>query len=290
MGELRSLIHRRCLLPGPVTSATASSCTSTGAAYLTRLHQLLSGLGAGDWVYLTDWRIDATRRLAGPGSELGPLLVGLAGRSVAIRGLLWRFHPALVGFNQDANRVLSTLVNRAGGQLVADQWVRRFGSHHQKLLVVHRPDDPGRCIAFVGGIDLSRGRRDDPDHLGDDDPVRIDPRYGRRPPWHDLQLELHGPAVLDVDLTFRERWEDSTPPDHRNPLRAMWRRVSREPRRRELRMIIVVPRYPDRDGRVAVYDLENEQGTRSTSTPRPWSSTMCGRWWLGQPQPALLDP
>jgi hypothetical protein len=35
-----------------------------GAAYFGRLHQLLSGLSAGDWVYLTDWRIDATRLLA----------------------------------------------------------------------------------------------------------------------------------------------------------------------------------------------------------------------------------
>ena len=101
---------------------------------------------------------------------------------------------------------MSTLVNRAGGQLVADQRVCRFGSHHQKLLVVHMPDQQIRCIAFIGGIDLSRGRRDSPDHHGDDDPVRIDPRYGRRPPWHDLQLEVCGPAVLDVDLTFQERW------------------------------------------------------------------------------------
>jgi hypothetical protein len=38
-----------------------------GAAYFARLHQLLSGLEAGEWVYLTDWRIDATRQLAGPG-------------------------------------------------------------------------------------------------------------------------------------------------------------------------------------------------------------------------------
>ena len=170
--------------------------------------------------------------------------------------------------------------------------------------------------------------------------------------------------MLDVDHTFRERWEDRTPRDHRNPLRAMWRRVSHEPRRLELlqrrlpppqagsqvvqvlrtyparyrrtpfapdgersiaraylkalararvlvyiedqylwgtlvaaalaaalrrapelRMIIVLPRHPDRDGRisgraaraaqwraidnligaggprVAIYDLENEQGT-----------------------------
>ena len=113
-----------------------------------------------------------------PGSELGGLLAGLAGRGVAIRGLLWRSHRALVRFNQEANRVLSTLVNRAGGQLVADQRVRRFGSHHQKLLVVHRPNDPVRCIAFVGGIDLSRGRADTSDHHGDDDPVRIDPATG----------------------------------------------------------------------------------------------------------------
>ncbi len=64
-----------------------------GAAYFARLFELLSGLGAGDWVYLTDWRIDATRRLDGPGSELGPLLAGLARRGVAVRGLLWRSHP-----------------------------------------------------------------------------------------------------------------------------------------------------------------------------------------------------
>jgi hypothetical protein len=37
--------------------------------------------------------------------------------------------------------------------------------------------------------------------------------------------------VLDVDLTFQERWEDRTPRDHRNPLRSMWRRLSHEPRR-----------------------------------------------------------
>jgi hypothetical protein len=68
-----------------------------GAAYLGRPHQLLSGLGPGDWVYLTDWRIDATRQLTGPGSDLGPLLAALARRGVAVRGLLWRSHPAWSG-------------------------------------------------------------------------------------------------------------------------------------------------------------------------------------------------
>ena len=191
-----------------------------GAAYFARLHELLSGLGAGDWVYLTDWRIDATRRLAGPGSELGPLLAGLARRGVAIRGLLWRSHPALINFNEDANRVLGTLVNKAGGQLVADQRVRRFGSHHQKLLVVHRPEEAVRCIAFVGGIDMCHGRHDDERHGGDPQAIQIDRRYGPTPPWHDVQLQIRGPAIGDLDQTFRERWNDPTPLDRHNPFRA----------------------------------------------------------------------
>ena len=79
-----------------------------GASYFARLHELLTGLGADDGVYLTDWRIDATRRLVGPGSELGPLLAQLARSGVTIRALLWRSHTSLVGFNLDANRVVGT--------------------------------------------------------------------------------------------------------------------------------------------------------------------------------------
>ncbi len=36
-----------------------------------------------------------------------------------------------------------------------------------------------------------------------------DEHYGERPPWHDLQLELRGPAVDDLAFTFAERWERS---------------------------------------------------------------------------------
>ena len=48
-----------------------------GTAYFGRLHELLAGLGAGDWVYLTDWRIDATRRLTGPGTRGPPVVFRL---------------------------------------------------------------------------------------------------------------------------------------------------------------------------------------------------------------------
>jgi phosphatidylserine/phosphatidylglycerophosphate/cardiolipin synthase-like enzyme len=65
-------------------------------------------------------------------------------------------------------------------------------------------------VAFVGGIDLCHGRRDDTQHRGDGQAIELDRRYGPHPPWHDIQLEVSGPAVGDLDFTFRERWVDPT--------------------------------------------------------------------------------
>ena len=63
-------------------------------------------------------------------------------------------------------------------------------------------------MAFVGGIDLCHSRRDDDAHLGDPQAVAMAAVYGRRPPWHDVQLQIRGPAVGDAECVFRERWED----------------------------------------------------------------------------------
>ena len=75
-------------------------------------------------------------------------------------------------------------------------------------------------IAFVGGIDLSRGRWDTAQH-----PVVADPKvhvgvdfynpevagerhYDRdlRMPWHDVHVSIKGPAVYDVENSFVQRW------------------------------------------------------------------------------------
>ena len=97
---------------------------------------------------------------------------------------------------------------RAGGQCVLDMRVRAGGSHHQKFVVLRHPGRPERDIAFVGGIDLGHSRRDDDEHLGDPQPQSMASVYGPRPPWHDLQVAITGPAVGDVETVFRERWED----------------------------------------------------------------------------------
>ena len=69
-------------------------------------------------------------------------------------------------------------------------------------------------------IDLGHGRRHDADHAGDPRQQPMDRRYGDRAPWHDAALELHGPVVGDVLVTFAERWNDRHPLDRRTPYRA----------------------------------------------------------------------
>jgi phosphatidylserine/phosphatidylglycerophosphate/cardiolipin synthase-like enzyme len=337
-----------------------------GRTYFSRLAEALGTLAPGDLLCLADWRGDDDERLTDDGPTLVELLTRLARRGVHVRGLLWRSHPKAMGFNEQEQTELAAAVNAAGGELLLDQRVRRAGSHHQKLVVVHRPGDPDADLAFVGGIDLCHGRRDDARHLGDPQAEHLDPRYGDRAPWHDVEAEVRGPAVAQLFETFRERWNDRTPVEHRSsPLGRLRAHLAQEPTRpaflphtegepgpagshqvqvlrtyparrppypfapkgertiarfyraalrrarsllyiedqyfwsREvghalvdalrassnLRVIVVVPRFPDRDGvvtgpphrvgqrrtldmvrdaggdRVAVYDLENERGT-----------------------------
>ncbi|HEX2578420.1 MAG TPA: phospholipase D family protein [Aquihabitans sp.] len=203
-----------------------------GASYFPRLHAALQGAEPGEHVWITDWEGDASERLDGPETEIGRTLEALARRGVEIKGLLWRSHPRQAHFNEQDNMHLARSVNDDGAELVLDERVRRGGSHHQKIVVVGGPA-PARPtdVAFAGGIDLCNGRGDDGRHQGDPQVNGdLDPVYGDRPPWHDAQLEVRGPAVSDLAWTFRERWNDHAPLDHRNPVRAVQRRLLRQPR------------------------------------------------------------
>ncbi|MGZ6545657.1 MAG: phospholipase, partial [Actinomycetota bacterium] len=86
-----------------------------GAVYFSRLVDRLSALEAGDQVLLTDWRGDDDELLEPQGPRLGESLSGLATRRVEIRGLLWRSHPRMFGFNEKEASDLAGIVNGAGG-------------------------------------------------------------------------------------------------------------------------------------------------------------------------------
>ncbi|MEO7061185.1 MAG: phospholipase D family protein [Lapillicoccus sp.] len=192
-----------------------------GAAYFAQLHARISAMGSGDLVLFVDWRGDPDEcLLPEEGSDIGTLLADAARRGVDVRGLVWRSHWDGLAFSGTENRHLGDEVNAAGGEVVLDMRVRTGGSHHQKFVVLRHSTRPAQDIAFLGGIDLCHSRRDDARHLGDSQRQAMAAAYGPRPPWHDIQLAITGPAVGDVETVFRERWEDRQPLS-RSPLRRL---------------------------------------------------------------------
>jgi phosphatidylserine/phosphatidylglycerophosphate/cardiolipin synthase-like enzyme len=158
-----------------------------------------------------DFRGDLDERLDGsPGTEIGHVLVAAVDRGVLVYGLLWRSHPRLLHQSEEANAEFVRHVSEHAGQVMLDARTRRAGSHHQKLVVIRHPGRPERDVAFVGGIDLGYSRRDDRDHAGDPQVMEFPREYGDRPPWHDIQAEVRGPAVHDLEHCFRERWYGSS--------------------------------------------------------------------------------
>lgn len=215
-----------CPLP-PWVGGNAVVALINGERYFARLAQEVAALGAGDHLFFTDWRGDADERVAAGGPTIGELLGDAARRGVVVKGLMWRSHSDELAYSEQQNRQLGEEVDAAGGEVLLDQRVRRAGSHHQKLVVLRHLADPQHDVAFVGGIDLCHSRRDDSGHLGDPQGLTMNPAYGSTPPWHDVQLELRGPAVGMLDLVFRERWDDPHPLDLHTPIARIRDVVSR---------------------------------------------------------------
>ncbi|GAA0147122.1 phospholipase [Lithospermum erythrorhizon] len=93
-------------------------------------------------------------------------------------------------------------------------------THHQKTVIVDVDADNSRrkIIAFLGGLDLCKGRYDTPQHplfstletVHRDDyhnpNYAVPPAGCPREPWHDLHSRIDGPAAYDVLTNFEERW------------------------------------------------------------------------------------
>jgi phospholipase D1/2 len=83
------------------------------------------------------------------------------------------------------------------------------GSLHSKLWVLQRR---GETVAYVGSMDVTRGRYDTRKHNMDQnrsmEPAELVPYYG----WHGMMYEMHGPAVSDLAMHFWQRWNDPVTP------------------------------------------------------------------------------
>lgn len=92
-----------------------------------------------------------------------------------------------------------------------------FFTHHQKTVICD--DGRGDSVGYLGGIDLYSGRYDSDyplfrslqSHHRDDFYNGCLPQaraeFGPRQPWHDIHLQVRGPAVRDLIRNFHERWQ-----------------------------------------------------------------------------------
>jgi phosphatidylserine/phosphatidylglycerophosphate/cardiolipin synthase-like enzyme len=198
-----------------------------GARYFESLYREIEAMAHGDFLCFADWRGDPDELLTDDAdSSVGETLARAAARGVDVRGLIWRSHLDRFQFSAQENRHLGEEIEAAGGECLLDMRVRVGGSHHQKFVVLRHPGRPDLDCAFLGGIDLCHSRRDDAAHRGDRQSQPMAAIYGSRPPWHDIQLRIRGPAVGDVEAVFRERWIDDRALS-RSPLRWLADRVRR---------------------------------------------------------------
>ena len=170
------------------------------------------------------------------------MLAGAAFRGAIVNGLVWRSHWDRLAFSAEQNRRLGAAIEAAGGCCLLDMRVRLGGSHHQKFVVIRHCDSNHSIedVAFVGGIDLCHSRRDDRDHAGDPQSQPMADAYGDRPPWHDVQVAIRGPAVGTVEYVFRERWTDPQPLS-----RAPWRRIADRIRGEQVKARPLPSQLPD---------------------------------------------
>jgi phosphatidylserine/phosphatidylglycerophosphate/cardiolipin synthase-like enzyme len=241
------------------TEGNDASILVDGESYFEHLATAIMNLSAHDEVRFTDWRGDGDERLTNSSGPIASLLADACRRDVDVRGLLWRSHSDRLSFSSKENRRLAREVTAAGGEVLLDERVRRSGSHHQKMVVIRR-HSPHDDIAFVGGIDLSHGRRDSSAHDGDRQAIKLDSRYGDHPAWHDVHLLVRGPAVDDLDFAFRERWEDPTPLNHAGRFRVLISRVTS--RRRVARPLPVERERPAQVGSLAIQVLRTYPARR----------------------------
>lgn len=127
-------------------------------------------------------------------TRLLPLLSGVAQR-LPVRILLWSGSPAVLKPTlRDTQAVQEAIARDGSGDIRChlDHSAHLSHCHHQKAIVIDSQ------VAFVGGMDLttfSGDRWDTPQHAL---------RAGQN--WHDVQLQIRGEAVADVEHNFRQRW------------------------------------------------------------------------------------
>jgi phospholipase D1/2 len=187
------------------TSARNARLLIDAAEYFPVLREAL--LAARHAIWIVGWDIHSRMRFFGPAdnpadgwpSELGDFLKALAHArpELSINILVWKSAFLYVGerewFPAAHFRGPSNLL------FCLDESLPLGSAQHQKFVVV---DD---AFAFVGGLDLTIRRWDDGRHIACA-AHRVDADGRPYPPFHDIQLMVHGKAAQDLAELARVRF------------------------------------------------------------------------------------
>ncbi|MEZ5866062.1 MAG: phospholipase D-like domain-containing protein [Geminicoccaceae bacterium] len=120
-----------------------------------------------------------------------------------VRILVWDW-PMLMGAGREVLPHWSFGPLEERLTFVLDDEIPVGGAHHEKLVVI---DDR---LAFVGGLDLTAGRWDTPEHHPGN-LRRLELESGSdRAPFHDVMLMVEGPVAAALGELAAERWRVAT--------------------------------------------------------------------------------
>lgn len=132
-----------------------------------------------------------------------------ASKGVDVRVLLWECPPIFSHYTPiEAGKELTEVGITCLLDDSSSSIAHISESLHQKISIVDND------TAFVGGIDLLIEQEGDFDrwdmasHLFAS-PLRETTQEKPPHPWHDAHSRINGPAVADVELNFRQRWNDA---------------------------------------------------------------------------------
>eukprot|EP00403_Amphidinium_massartii_P027999 CAMPEP_0178396592 /NCGR_PEP_ID=MMETSP0689_2-20121128/13807_1 /TAXON_ID=160604 /ORGANISM="Amphidinium massartii, Strain CS-259" /LENGTH=765 /DNA_ID=CAMNT_0020017269 /DNA_START=36 /DNA_END=2333 /DNA_ORIENTATION=+ len=197
-------------------------------------HDLLQKIDAArKFIYITGWSVWVDHRLnrtiGNQELKLGDLLKKKANEGVRVCVMVWNdlSSGTFTGNGMMLTHDEETTTFFNGSQVECANVARApsdkglFFTHHQKAVSL---DSDGKCICYVGGIDLCDGRWDSPNHplfrtlqgphSEDYHQCMIQGtsvETGPREPWQDLHARLEGPICRDVVTNFEERWKRMVP-------------------------------------------------------------------------------
>lgn len=181
----------------PAREGNAVSPLIDGVPAFRRIGQAVEAARRSVWVVIAF--IEPDFRMPDGLGSLFDLLDRAVGRGLDVRVLIWRPTPEGMGFGptfSGTGEHLAMLQQR--GSRFRIRWDRHEGTgcHHQKCWLIDA-SEPSE-VAFVGGMNLSRGAYGTRGHLGAD------------AQFHDLYVELSGPSASDVHHNFVQRWNDAS--------------------------------------------------------------------------------